>query len=188
MMAVLIVLAAVAVAGGALVLLYNGLVRGRNAVAEAWSGINVQLGRRHDLIPNLVNVVRQYAAHERSLFEEVSATRARSMSIRGDVAARARAETALAGALRSLFAVAEAYPDLRANTDFLQLQEHLATLEDEIQTARRHYNGAARDQNNRVQQFPGNLVASMFRFGRVEFFELENPAEKNVPDMGALMR
>lgn len=186
MPALWIVLGLTVVAAIALAAFYNGLVRGKNAVAEAWSGIDVQLKRRHDLIPNLLGVIKQYASHERSLFEEVAAARARSMHVINDMAALAKAENALSGTLRSLFAVAEAYPDLKANGNFLQLQHDLGALEDELQMARRYYNGTARDQNNRVSQFPGNLVASRLGFGTVAYFELDTLAEKTVPDMGSL--
>lgn len=164
------------------VVLYNGLVRGRNATDDAWSGVNVQLKRRHDLIPNLVAIVRQYAAHERSLFDEVSEARSRSLAA-GNVGDQAKAENALGGALRSLFAISEAYPEVKANTNFLKLQEELATIEDELQMARRYYNGTAREQNDRVRQFPGNLLASTFGFGTIAYFELDNPDERNVPSV-----
>ena len=176
--AIVIVLAAIAA-------LYNALVRGKNMVEEAWSSIDVQLKRRHDLVPNLVSAVRQYASHEKNLFDEISTARARSLSVQGDVAAQAKAEGMLSGALSRLFAVAEAYPELKASENYRQLQLSLATLEDEIQMARRYYNGAAREQNDRVRQFPGNIVAGFFHFAPVTYFELDSPAERAVPDISA---
>ena len=176
--AIVIVLAAIAA-------LYNALVRGKNMVEEAWSSIDVQLKRRHDLVPNLVSAVRQYASHEKNLFDEISTARARSLSVQGDVAAQAKAEGLLSGALSRLFAVAEAYPELKASENYRQLQLSLATLEDEIQMARRYYNGAAREQNDRVRQFPGNIVAGFFHFAPATYFELDSPAERAVPDVSA---
>lgn len=188
MTTVWIIIALVVAVALAVVAIYNGLVRGRNMVNEAWSGIDVQLKRRHDLVPNLVSAVKQYATHERSIFEEVSEARARSIAVTGDVAAQAKAENMLSGALRSLFAVAEAYPDLKASDNFRQLQENLDKLEEEIQMARRYYNGTAREQNNRVMQFPSNIVAGMFHFAQVVYFELDNPAEKAVPVVGDMLQ
>lgn len=182
----LIALAVIAALMVIAVLLYNGLVRGRNAADDAWSGVNVQLKRRHDLVPNLVVIVRQYAAHERSLFDEVSEARSRSLAATS-VSDQAKAENALSGTLRNLLAVSEAYPELKANTNFLKLQEELAALEDELQMARRYYNGTAREQNNRVRQFPGNLLAAAFGFGAIAYFELDSPDERAVPSVVALM-
>lgn len=170
----------------ALILLYNSLVRGKNAVEEGWSGIDVQLRRRHDLVPNIVAVVRQYAAHEKNLFEAVSEARSQAMQAGSDVASVGRAESALGSALRGLLAVAEAYPALRASENFLELQQQLSQLEDDVQMARRYYNGTARDQNNRVMQFPGNLVAGFFHFNKVPYFELDDPAERATPQVGTL--
>ena len=182
----LIALVVIAVLMIVVVVLYNGLVRGKNAADDAWSGVNVQLKRRHDLLPNLVAIVRQYAAHERSLFDEVSEARSRSLAA-GSVSDQAKAENALSGSLRSLLAISEAYPELKANTNFLKLQEELATLEDELQMARRYYNGTAREQNDRVRQFPGNLLASTFGFGAIAYFELDSTDERNVPSVANLM-
>ncbi len=163
--------------------IYNGLVRGRNMVDEAWSGIDVQLKRRHDLIPSLVNTVKGYAAHEREIFDAVLAARTAAMGASGQGADKVSAsENQLSGALRSLFALSEAYPELKSNENFLQMQEQLATLEDEIQMARRYYNGQAREQNNRVLTFPTNLLAGMFGFGKVPYFEMSE-AEKAVPEI-----
>lgn len=168
-----------------LILFYNGMVRGRNMVEEAWSGISVQLKRRHDLVPVLVNSVKGYMTHEQETLTKIAELRASAVSASssGSVQAIAHAENQLMGALRSLFAVSENYPDLRANENFLQLQEQLSLLEDEIQLSRRYYNGTARDQNNRVLQFPGNLVARAFGFARVEYFELDDPAEAEAPEV-----
>ncbi len=162
---------------------YNGLVRGKNMLEEAWSGIDVQLKRRHDLIPSLVSTVKGYAAHERGTLEAVLAARAAAMNATGQGADKVgESENQLTGALRSLFALSEAYPELKANENFLQMQQQLATLEDEIQMARRYYNGQAREQNNRVLTFPTNLLAGMFGFGKEPYFELSE-AEKSVPEI-----
>jgi LemA protein len=171
----------VLVAGYAVVT-YNGLVRARQLVREAWSGIDVQLKRRADLIPNLIETVKGYAAHERGTFEEVTELRARAQSLPvGDVAGRAQVEGMLSQALGRLLAVAEAYPDLKANQNFMQLQTTLETLEGEIQMSRRYYNGAARDLNIKVESFPSNLVAGAFGFEKAEYFEIENPEDRAVP-------
>ena len=164
-----------------LIAYYNKLVRGRNLVEEAWSGISVQLKRRHDLIPSLVNTVRGYAQHESAVLREVTAYALAASS--GAVQDVAQAENVLNRALRSLFAVSENYPQLRASENFLQLQEQLAELEDAIQASRRYYNGTARDQNDNVLQFPGNLVARLFSFNRVEYFELDSEEDRRVPEV-----
>ncbi len=185
MIALCIVLAIVLIVAVACIGLYNGMVRGRNLAEEAWSGISVQLKRRHDLIPNLVNAVKGYAAHESEVFKAVAEARSVSMeAIRSnDVNAVMSAEKGLSQALGRLFAVAENYPELKANENFLHLQHSLSDLENEIQMARRYYNGASRDQNNRIQQFPGNLVAGSFGFRKFEYFELDNEAEREVPNV-----
>lgn len=168
-----------------LILLYNGMVNGKNMVDEAWSGISVQLKRRHDLIPSLVSAVKGYMTHEQDTLTKIAELRAQAVSASSSssLSSIANAENQLMGALRSLFAVSENYPDLRASENFMQLQEQLALLEDEIQLSRRYYNGTARDQNNRVLQFPGNLVARAFGFGKIEYFELADPAEATVPEV-----
>lgn len=164
------------------VVIYNGLVRARQMVREAWSGIDVQLKRRADLIPNLIETVKGYAQHERAAFEEVTELRTRAQSLpSGDVAGRAQVEGMLGQALGRLLAVAEAYPDLKANENFVQLQGSLETLESEIQMSRRYYNGAARDLNIKVESFPSNLVANMFSFSQAEYFEIENEQDRAVP-------
>lgn len=163
-----------------LIATYNSLVTLKNRVEEAWSDITVQLKRRTDLIPNLVNTVKGYAAHETGVFEKVTEARSAIMNAKG-VAESAQAENMLEGALKSLFAVAEAYPDLKANQNFLQLQQELVDTEDKIQASRRFYNGGVRDLNTKIQVFPVNLVAGMFGFKSREFFEVEDRASVENP-------
>ena len=152
-----------------LVLAYNSLVRFRNRAQEAWSDIDVQLKRRYDLIPNLVETVKGYAVHERQVFENVTAARARAMGAPMGKE-KAGAEDALSGALKSLFAVAENYPQLKASENFQKLQDELTDTEDKIQAARRFYNGNVRDLNIAIQSFPKNLIANSFGFKQMEFF------------------
>jgi len=159
---------------------YNGLVRKRNMVEEAWSGIDVQLKRRTDLIPNLVSTVKGYAAHEKGTLEEVVRLRNLAQNAHG-VGETAQAQGLLGAALGKLFALAESYPDLKANANFAQLQTSLGEIEEQLQLARRYYNGAARDLNIAVESFPSNLIAGRFGFAKAEFFELENTAERAVP-------
>jgi LemA protein len=159
---------------------YNGLVQLKIQGGNAWADIDVQLKRRHDLIPNLVETVKGYAGHEKQTLEGVIAARNRAVSAQGP-AAKAEAEGMLTGALRQLFAVAEAYPQLRAVETFSDLQKKLAELEDTIQNARRYYNAVVRDFNTRIEQFPSNIVAGMFHFQEREFFELKDEAERAVP-------
>ncbi len=157
------------------IVVFNRLVRARQMMREAWSGIDVQLKRRADLIPNLVETVRGYSGHERATLDEVTALRARAGSLpAGDVAGRAHVEGLLGQALGRLLAVVEAYPDLKADQGFRQLQAALETLEGEIQMARRYYNGAARDLNVQVESFPSNLVAWAFGFRLSDYFEIES--------------
>jgi LemA protein len=151
-----------------LVFSYNGLVQTRNRAQEAFSDINVQLKRRYDLIPNLIETVKGYAAHEAGVFEAVTAARSQAMQATG--AAKAGAEDQLSGALKSLFAVSENYPDLKANQNFLSLQNELTDTEDKIQAARRFYNGQVRDLNIKIQTFPTNIFAGMFGFKTMDFF------------------
>ncbi len=162
------------------ILVYNGLVRLRNRTKEAWADIDVQLKRRYDLIPNLINTVKGYASHEREVLEKVTEARANAVSAEqtGDPAKTAEAENALTGALRSVFAVAENYPDLKANENFLELQRELSDTENKIQAARRFYNTNVRDLNTKIESFPYNMIAGMFSFKKQEFFELENEAER----------
>jgi len=176
---VLIVAAAVAVY---VVIAFNRLVRARQMSHEAWSGIDVQLKRRSDLIPNLLETVKGYAAHEQNVLREVTELRGAARALpQGDVAGRGHAEGALSLALGRLFALAENYPDLKASRNFLDLQQQLATLENEIQMARRYYNGAVRNLNILVESFPGNVVAGLFGFARRDYFELADPADRAVP-------
>jgi LemA protein len=162
------------------VAIYNKLVTNKNLVAEGWSGIDVQLKRRNDLIPNLIEAVKGYMGHERGVLEQVTELRAKSLQAAG-VGDKARAEGALGAALANLFAVAENYPDLKASQNFIELQKSLADIEDQIQLARRYYNGAARNFNILIQSFPSNLVANTFKFTPVEYFEIEAAAERAVP-------
>ena len=180
MWAVLIILAVVVILILFLVGVYNGMVRGRNRVDEAWSGIDVQLKRRHDLIPNLVESVKGYAAHEAGVFEAVTQARANAMSAQGP-AQSAVAEGQLSQALGRLFAVAEAYPQLRATENFQQLQAELTNTEDQIAGARRIYNGNVQSYNTRIQTFPGAVFANTFGFTKREFFELETPGDREAP-------
>jgi LemA protein len=154
--------------------LYNGLVQKRNRVDNAWAQIEVQLKRRRDLIPNLVETVKGYAAHERGTLEAVTNARANAInaSSSGTVADQAQAENVLSGALKSLFAVAEAYPDLKANQNFLQLQEEVTSTEDRIAYARQFYNDSVLNYNNKIQTFPRNVIANSFKFEKREFFEV----------------
>ena len=182
MFTTLAIIALVVVIGLYLVSLYNGLVKSRQMAEEAWSGIDVQLKRRADLIPNLVETVKGYAAHEKSTLEEVVSLRNRAQAVpAGDVEGRAAVEGQLSQALGRLFALAEAYPDLKANQNYLELQTSLETVEGEIQMARRYYNGAARDLNVRVESFPSNLVAGQFGFSKKPYFEIANEADRAVP-------
>jgi LemA protein len=177
MVIALIIAAVVVVLVLILVGIYNGLVSARNKVDEAWSGIDVQLKRRHDLIPNLVETVKGYATHEREAFEKVTAARTAAMAARTPGEA-ARAEGVLGQALGGLFAIAEAYPQLRAVESFTQLQLELSNTEDQISAARRLYNGNVQTYLTKCQQFPGVLIAGPFGFSPRAFFELENQAER----------
>lgn len=164
---------------------YNSLVKNRQMVREGWSGIDVQLKRRADLIPNLVETVKGYATHERQTLDEVTRLRTAAQSVPADdVAARAKAEGALSAALGRLVAVAEAYPDLKANQNFLDLQEQLGQIENDLSMSRRYYNGAARNLNIQVESFPSNLVANQFRFEQAPYFEIEDAADRQVPKVG----
>ena len=162
------------------VAIYNKLVRLRNTVKSSWSDIDVQLKKRYDLVPNLVETVKGYASHEKSVFENV--TTARSMAMKAsNPAEKAKAENMLTETLKSLFAVAEAYPDLKANVNFLQLQSQLKELEDNIEYARRYYNAVVRDFNILIESFPSNIIAGSFGFKQEEFFELEAPDVERKP-------
>jgi LemA protein len=163
--------------------LYNKLVSLKNKVLEAWSGIDVQLKRRYDLIPNLVNTVKGYASHESGTLEKVIQARNQAMSAGagGNINAQVQAENALSGTLKSLFALSENYPDLKANTNFIQLQNTLGEVEDSLSNARRYYNALVRDNNTAVEAFPSNLIANQFNFEKFDFFEIENDAERSNP-------
>ncbi len=170
-----------AIVGGIIVLVaifgvvsYNRFVSQRQLIKDAWANIDTELRRRYDLIPNLVETVRGYASHERTVFENVTRARAAAASATGSPASQAAAEGPLVAALRQLFAVVENYPDLKANQNFLALQQELANTEDRLQTARRFYNANVRDYNQRVKQFPAVIIASTFHFQEEEFFEVED--------------
>ncbi|MDF1536351.1 MAG: LemA family protein [bacterium] len=162
------------------VAVFNRLVRNKNLVLEGWSGIDVQLKRRYDLIPNLVETIKGYTSHEEGVLTRV--VELRNAAGKAQTAAeKAPIETALTGMLRQVFALAEAYPDLKANQNFLDLQGQLAEIEEQIQFSRRYYNGAARDMNILVQSFPSNLIANAFRFPPAEYFEIELATEREAP-------
>jgi LemA protein len=176
------------IALGAVVLLllwtigtYNGLVRTRNHCNESWSGVETELKRRYDLIPNLVETVKGYAKHERETFEMVIEARNRAQGNHGNPESQARDENHLVGGLRRLFAVAEGYPELKANRGFLGLQEELATTENRIQRARRFYNANVRDLANRIESFPSNVLAGLFGFTKREFFEIDEASQREPP-------
>jgi LemA protein len=160
--------------------IYNKLVRLKNMVEEAWSGIDVQLKKRYSLIPNLVNTIKGYATHEKDVFENVAAMRSAGINAK-TVEEQSKAENQITQALGRLFAVAENYPDLKANVNFIDLQNQLSSIEHDIQLARRYYNGTARDKNITVESFPSNIVANMFGFTKSAYFELEDTKERETP-------
>jgi LemA protein len=170
----------IVVIGGYLVWAYNALVSNKNLVEEGWSGIDVQLRRRADLIPNLIETVKGYAAHEDKLFRDIAELRARSIS-GGTVGEQSAVGQAMSAALGKLFAVAEAYPELKADANFRDLQDKLSSVEDEIQMSRRYYNGAVRNLNTMIESFPTNLIAQQFKFQKSEFFEIGDAAAREVP-------
>lgn len=161
---------------------YNKLISLRNLVKEAWSSIDVMLKKRHDLIPNLVETVKGYASHEKETLQSVVDARNQATG-RGSVKEIEAAESQLSSALGRLFALAEQYPDLKANTNFLQLQDQLAAIESDIEKSRRYYNGTVRNYNTVIESFPSNLIAGMFNFEKEAYFELGNPDERNVPQV-----
>ena len=176
-----IILGLVVVAAFYAVALYNGLVKNRQMVEEGWSGIDVQLKRRTDLIPNLMETVKGYMSHERETLEAVTNARAAATAAaNGTPEQRAAAEGQLSSALGRLIATAEAYPDLKASQNFMQFQGELSNTENEIQLSRRYYNGTARDLNTAVESFPSNVIANFFKFDKVQYFEMENPALRAV--------
>jgi len=175
----IIVLLAIAVIG-----IYNSLVQKRIRCREGWSQIDVQLKRRYDLIPNLVETVKGYAAHEKETLERVIQARNAAIAVGGDdVKGQAQAENFLTGALRQIFALSESYPDLKANQNFMQLQEELTSTENRIAFARQHYNDTAAIYNTGREKFPNNVIAGMFKFQARDYFELEEPAEREVPQV-----
>lgn len=179
-----LILALVIAAAGYAIIIYNSLVSKRQMVQEGWSGIDVQLKRRTDVIPNLMETVRGYMSHERETLEAVTNARAAATAAtNGTPEQRAAAEGQLSSALGRLIATAEAYPDLKANTTFLEFQEALQSVEDEIQMSRRYYNGAVRNLNIQVESFPSNVVANTFKFTKAQYFELENPSDRQVPNV-----
>lgn len=173
-MTLIIILIIIAILVIAVVSIYNRLIRLRNTVKSSWSDIDVQCKKRYDLVPNLVETVKGYASHERTVFEKV--TEARSMAMKATTPAEmAKAENMIRDTLKSLFAVAEAYPELKANENFIQLQSQLQELENNIEMARRYYNAVVRDFNILIESFPSNLIASTFNFKQAELFQLETP-------------
>ena len=178
MLAMIILVSLVVVFGLYLIGTYNGLVRARNEVKSAWSSIDVQLKRRHDLIPNLVETVKGYASHERQTLDAVVNARQQAVSFKGNIEERAKVENAITQTLRSLFALAEAYPDLKANQNFIALQEELSNTENKIGFARQYYNDAAMRYKNRTEVFPSNIIAGMFNFQAEPFFQMESAAER----------
>jgi LemA protein len=175
----IVILVVIIVIAVGLIAIYNGLIRLKNRVDEAWSDISVQLKRRYDLIPNLISTVKGYATHERELFEKVTEARTRAMNA-GSTSEKAEAENMLSGTLKSLFAVSENYPDLKANQNFLELQRELTDTEDKIMASRRFYNGNVRDFNTKLQVFPTNMIAGMLNFTAREFFETSEKEKENV--------
>jgi len=179
-MTILIILVIIAVLVISVIAIYNKLVRLRNTVKSSWSDIDVQCKKRYDLVPNLVETVKGYASHEKAVFEKI--TQARSMAMQATTPAEmAKAENMFRDTLKSLFAVAEAYPDLKANANFLQLQSQLQELENNIEYARRYYNAVVRDYNVVIESFPSNLIASQFSFKQAELFQLEAPDAERKP-------
>jgi LemA protein len=179
-MTIIIILIIIAVIVLAVISIYNKLVRLRNTVKSSWSDIDVQCKKRYDLVPNLVETVKGYAAHEKSVFEKV--TQARSMAMQAATPAEmAKAENMFRDTLKSLFAVAEAYPELKANVNFLQLQSQLQELENNIEYSRRYYNAVVRDYNVLIESFPSNLIASQFNFKQADLFQLETPEVERKP-------
>lgn len=165
-----------------IIIIYNLFIRDKNHIKEAWSGIDVQLKRRHNLIPNLVASVRGYSKHERDLFEEITEKRAKSTKIE-NVKEKAALEADLSGMIKNLFVVVEEYPDLKASQNFLDLQNQLVEIEDQLQYSRRYYNGRVRNYNIRVESFPSNIIAGIFDFKQEEFFEITLATERKTPEV-----
>ena len=175
-----IIISIIAVVFLYLIISYNNLIKNKNLVQEGWSGIDVQLKRRSNLIPNILSAVKGYMSHEKNLLEEITELRSKSAAA-DNVIDQGKAESSLSGSLMNLFAVAENYPDLKANENFIDLQKQLQEIEDEIQKARRYYNGTARNNNVLVESFPSNLVANSFSFQKADFFEIEDNNLRSVP-------
>jgi len=165
-----------------IIITYNLFIRDNNLIKEAWSGIDVQLKRRHNLIPNLVTTVEGYSSHERNLLNEITSKRAKTVDL-NDIREKSVAEADLSGMLKNLFAVVENYPDLKANENFLDLQNQLVEIEDQIQYARRYYNGTVRRYNIRVESFPANLIAGIFNFKQKDYFEITLATERKTPEV-----
>jgi len=179
-MALIIILAVVGITLVFVIATYNNLVKKKNLVSESWSGIEVQLKKRYDLIPNLINTVKGYASHEKELLSKITEFRSRGVEAK-TVKDQQEASEGLSGALSRLFAVAENYPDLKANQNFLDLQAQLRDIEQDIQMARRYYNGTVRDNNILIESFPSNIIANLFTFKKADYFEIEEAAERAVP-------
>lgn len=165
-----------------IILTYNNIVKARNIFKEAWSGIDVQLERRFDLIPNLVETVKGYTSHEKQLIEEITTVRSQNASPQ-NIQEISQSENQITDSIKKLFAVAEAYPELKASENFMNLHKSLVTIEDELQMARRYYNGTVRDYNTKIQTFPNNLVAGVFKFIPEQFFEIELATQRNAPEV-----
>ena len=179
-MTAVIILGVIVALSAFIIGIYNRLIKLRTNVSEAWSGIDVQLKKRYDLIPNLIETVKGYVTHERETLESVTQARVAAINARG-IENQQNAENQLTRAMSGLFAVAERYPDLKANTNFLQMQQDLSAVEQDIERARRYYNGSVRDQNILIDSFPSNMVAGAFGFTKSPFFELETEAERAAP-------
>jgi len=161
---------------------YNLFIKDKNLIREAWSGIDVQLKRRHNLIPALVDIVKGYSAHERKLFNEIAEKRSKAAGLK-NINEKSEAETEISGMLKNIFAVVENYPNLKANVNFLDLQKQLVEMEDHIQYARRYYNGTVRNYNIKVESFPGNIVAKLFNFKQKDYFEITLATERKTPEV-----
>ncbi len=179
-MTTLIIIALIAIVAFAAVGIYNSLVKLRNTSEQAWSDVDVQLKRRYDLIPNLVETVKGYASHEKETFEKVVQARNQAMGA-SSPREKAQAENFLQSTLKSLFALSEAYPDLKANQNFLDLQDELSNIEEQIQLARRYYNAVVRDLNTKIESVPSNIIASQFNFEKKEYFELDSEEQRATP-------
>ena len=181
MIGVIILLGLVFIAFISIAAMYNGLVRVKNHCDESWADIDTELKRRYNLIPNLIESVKGYAAHEKEVLERVIQARNQAMANNGTPVEQARDENILIGGLRQLFALAESYPDLKANQNFLELQKELSNTEDRIQRSRRFYNANVRDLSNKIEVFPSNIIAGIFGFQKREYFELDDEAQRAVP-------